>query len=353
MTPREKVEIALHGGYPGTIPFTIYEQKLEPCSLERELRNRGLCIVQRRVPVFNTIRPNVKVTQNVYFEDDKRFVRTYYDTPEGVLTTLEETNSFTSWVHEKMFKSADDYRKIRYLVQDETYQPCYEVFQKAQERAGDDVIFRAGLGLEPLQTFVSSLFMDMQQFCLEWMDSRDEILSIVKLIGEKRRLSNDLVAKSPALHANYGGNVTVSIIGKEAFTQYYVPYYDEAADLMHKHGKLIGVHFDGNNRLIAADIAKSKLDYIEAFTPPPDTDMTLLEARQAWPDKVLWLNYPSSWHLLSDAAIEEKMPTLFEGITSFDGIIMGITEDMPYDRHLYSCKAIMNGLDQLAKNKQN
>jgi len=28
------------------------------------------------------------------------------------------------------------------------------------------------------------------------------------------------------------------------------------------------------------------LDYIEAFTPAPDTDMTLAAARKAWPDKV-------------------------------------------------------------------
>lgn len=48
MTSREKVEITLHGGYTGTIPFSIYEQKLEPCLVERELRNRGLCIL------FNT-----------------------------------------------------------------------------------------------------------------------------------------------------------------------------------------------------------------------------------------------------------------------------------------------------------
>jgi hypothetical protein len=36
---------------------------------------------------------------------------------------------------------------------------------------------------------------------------------------------------------------------------------------------------------------------IEAFTRAPDTDMTLREALDAWPDKVLWINFPSSLHL--------------------------------------------------------
>ena len=52
-------------------------------------------------------------------------------------------------------------------------------------------------------------------------------------------------------------------------------------------------------------IAGTALDYIEAFTPAPDTDMTLAEARAAWPDKVLWINFPSSVHLKPNAEVEQ------------------------------------------------
>jgi hypothetical protein len=216
---------------------------------------------------------------------------------------------------------------------------------QAEKAAGGDIVFRAGFGLEPLQALISGVYLDMQDFCIEWMDNRDEILSLYEIIVEKRREIYPLVAESPVSHANYGGNVVAEIIGLETFEQYYVPHYNEAAEIMHRHGKLIGTHLDGNCKLIAEAVAAADLDYIEAFTPSPDTDMTLREAREAWQDKVLWLNYPSSLHLEPDEKIRSRTVEMLNSLDSIDGIIMGITEDIPEHRWRDSCCAIMDGLD--------
>jgi hypothetical protein len=154
------------------------------------------------------------------------------------------------------------------------------------------------------------------------------------------------------MHANYGGNVTPEIIGLENFEKYYVQHYNEAAEVMHKHGKLIGCHFDANCKLLSKAIAGTALDYIEAFTPAPDTDMTLAEARRAWPNKVLWLNFPSSVHLRPDAEVEKTTIDLLNQAGNIDGLIMGITEDIPPDRWQNSCRAIMNGLERHARENQ-
>ena len=122
----------------------------------------------------------------------------------------------------------------------------------------------------------------------------------------------------------------------------------EAAEVLHRGGKLIGSHHDGNCRLLAEDIAKTDLDYIEAFTPAPDSDMTLADARQAWPDKVLWLNFPSSVHLKPDADVAAAAVDLIDQAGSPDGLIIGITEDMPPRRWRDSCRAIMDGIEQHA-----
>ncbi|GAH68792.1 unnamed protein product, partial [marine sediment metagenome] len=116
-----------------------------------------------------------------------------------------------------------------------------------------------------------------------------------------------------------------------------------------EHGKLIGCHFDDETALIADAIGETDLNYIEAFTPAPDTDMSLADAREAWPDKVLWLNFPSSLHLKSNREVEEVTFELLAQVSSARGIIMGITEDMPEERRRDSCTAIMDGLDQHAK----
>ncbi|MHC4593275.1 MAG: hypothetical protein ACYS8L_11375 [Planctomycetota bacterium] len=155
MTPREAVEIALRGGHGPTVPFTVYENMIPQCRAERDMRNRGLCILKWSVPAYKVHRPNVKVTEQVYWEGERKFVRTVYETPAGTVSTLGEDADFTIWQHEKMFKSPDDYKAIRALIQDECYEENYKEFAKVESEFGGDGIFRTGFGLEPLQALMS------------------------------------------------------------------------------------------------------------------------------------------------------------------------------------------------------
>ena len=303
LTPRQRVEIALRGGHADRVPFTVYEGMIPQCQAEREMRNRGLCIVNRR-GVYAGDRPNVKCHQETWWEPDRQLTRMYFETPVGTLTTLSQAAPSTTWYHERMFKTPDDYKALLFYIKDEVYAPAYDDYAQAERNFGDDMICRTGFGLEPLQALISGIYMDTAHFCIEWMDRRDEILKLYDAIVEQQRRIYPLVAKSPALHANYGGNVVPEIIGLDTFEKYYLQHYHEAAEIMHQHGKLIGVHFDANCRLFAKAIAGTDLDYIEAFTPAPDTDMTLGEARAAWPNKTLWLNFSSSVHLQTDADVE-------------------------------------------------
>jgi len=349
VTPRQRVVRALKGGHADKVPFTMYENKVAPCAAEREMRNRGLCIVYRQVPAFKSRRPNVTSHQEIRSVDGREQVRTFVETPAGNLTRLTEPAGFTKWHREKLFKGPEDYPALLFYIQDEQYEPNYEAFATAQRDFGDDAICRASFGLEPLQELISGGLMDMQTFCMEWMDRRDEVLKLYEAIVQKRREVYPLVARSPAWIANYGGNVPPEIVSPQMFEEYYLPHYNEAAEVMHAHGKLIGCHFDANCRQLADGIARTKLDYIEAFTPAPSTDMTLAEARRAWPGKVLWINFPSVLHLKSDPEVEAATVALLEELDSIDGLIMSITEDIPPDRWRDSCRAIMDGLDRHAR----
>jgi hypothetical protein len=133
-------------------------------------------------------------------------------------------------------------------------------------------------------------------------------------------------------------------MGNQRFERYVVPLYNEAADVFHRHGKLLGAHLDGNSRLWAKAGAASGLDYVEAFTPAPDTDRTLAEALAAWPDQVLWINFPSSVHLASLEVIEQTTRDLVATAAPGNRFILGITEDMPEDRWQGNLLAISRSL---------
>ena len=105
ITPRQRVEIALRGGHGQKVPFTMYENKVPQCAAEREMRNRGMCIINRKTNVFKTHRPNVKVLQEVFYEDDKRMVRGIFRLYRSLTfkTTTASTWGMSSAVDQHVF----------------------------------------------------------------------------------------------------------------------------------------------------------------------------------------------------------------------------------------------------------
>jgi len=345
MTPKERVEAVLLSREADHVPFTVYECMIPQCECERHLRNEGLCIVNR-VSVFKTKAPDVK-TRSIPYKDEKdgkSKVKTIYETPCGNLSAIRVPAGFTTWREELIFKTPDDYKAIEFMIRNRRYTADYEPVIKQMKLAGDDIIFRAGIGYEPMQEIIH-VIMGVETFSLEWMDNRDEIMKLYNALVEDRRKVYPIVAESPVLHANYGGNVTPEIIGLERFKEYYVPHYNECAEIMHKHGKLLGTHLDANNKLIADAIGETELDYIEAFTPPPDCDLSVKKALEIWQKKKLWINFPSSVHLSSIEVIEDTMRNILKESGDGRRLIVGITEDVPEDRWQESFSAIVRVLN--------
>ena len=120
----------------------------------------------------------------------------------------------------------------------------------------------------------------------------------------------------------FGGNVSSEVIGPERFRSFILPHYDALAALLHERGKLLGVHFDADTKAFARDIAESRIDFIEAFTPSPDTDMSVTEARSFWKEKALWINFPSSVHLAGPDVVEETTRSILRDAGSGKGLLI-------------------------------
>ncbi len=330
-TPRKRVEAILRGETPDKTPLTMYETMAHQCTAERRLRNEGMCIVYRRVNVFRTHRPNVKTRRENVVIDGAPHVRTITETPVGTLTELARPAGFTSWRVEKPFKRPEDYKVLKFMAEDEHYEENYAAYARMDEYLGEDFILRAGVGPTPLHHIMVHC-MGVETFAIEWAERRDEILDLCETMAAKRREVYRLIANSPASHANYGGNEVPEMMGVERFAEYCVPLYNEAAEELHKGGVLLGTHLDGNNAAWAHVIAESALDYVEAFTPPPDCDLSVKDALRLWPDKFLWINFPSSVHLKPIEDIEQTTRELLREAAPGDRFIIGITEDIPDER---------------------
>ncbi|MCM8772197.1 MAG: uroporphyrinogen decarboxylase family protein [Candidatus Omnitrophica bacterium] len=334
MEPKERVERVLKREKVDKIPFTIYENKLPQCTIERILRNDGLCIV-KRVSVYKTVYPNISFKTITYCEEGIEYVKTIIETPLGELETTNrktsETGDFTTWKVSHIFKSPEDYKKIIFMIKDAKYLPCYEEFIKLEKECGNDVFLRGNIAPTPLHQIMVD-FMGLEKFSEEWIERRDEIEKLYNVMVEKLREIYPILAESPCFAFNFGGNETGDVMGRERFEKYVIPLYYEAGEILHKKGKVFGPHLDGNNKIWADLIAKAPIDYIEAFSPYPDTDMEFEEAYNLWKDKILWINFPSSLHLSSEEKIKETVEKFIKIAKKDLRLIIGITEDIPRDR---------------------
>jgi hypothetical protein len=222
--------------------------------------------------------------------------------------------------------------------------PQYDMAARVIEEHGDDFVIRDNLPLEPLQQLISSCYMDMTRFCFEWVDNQDEIMKLYDAFVEVNRKVYPIVANSPMGLANDGGNVIPEIIGRQVFENLYMPYYAEAAEILHGKGKLIGCHFDGKNAPIMDLIAKTDLDYIEAYDPQISPSIT--EALKVFAGKALWINWPSAWHLSNRKEAEIHTRELLREVKDYPRFLIGVTEDMPPERLQTILAGIMDGIDR-------
>lgn len=346
MTPRERVMTALRGGRPDKIPF-LSDIIPSAGTFERELRNRGMCLCKWRQSFLSHSR-NVDV-KSINFKNEKsnNAIKTIYTTPFGDLTEVKEIGAVTNWTREYLFKSPGDYRRLLYYIEDTIVEPEFEAALKEKVESDGDAVFLDFAGYSPLPEIIYK-YMGTETFCYEWADNRDEILKLYKAIEERNWKMLNIAAKGPFEVVLYGLNLVPQLIGTENFVKYFKPNYQECLDLLHKNGKLVGGHFDGNNATFMSLLSETEFDYISAYDP--SISPCVKEARKALPGKVLWLNFPCTWHLLPVKEIREKTIQLIEEAGQGDGFIIGITETVPPERLLANYKAILDGIDEYEEN---
>ena len=187
MTPGGRLEAIFRGQLVDRVPFALKGWRVPQCEAERQLRNRGMGVLDS-APVYAVSSPNVTTTHVEYADGGVHLRRTTVDTPKGPLTWVSrplgsERVERTSWTLEHPFKAPEDYVRLKAMVQDRRYAPCYEVFERARESVGGEAFFKTGAPGCALHTVLYT-FMGPQTFAVEWAERRDEILSLCAAMTE-------------------------------------------------------------------------------------------------------------------------------------------------------------------------
>ncbi|MEM2841011.1 MAG: hypothetical protein QXN62_05580 [Candidatus Bathyarchaeia archaeon] len=303
MTVRERLMTTLRGGVADRIPIAGFDRHLLQGEKEREARNRGLGLICHRPCYIESILDTEVLTKSGGPNTQVKI----YNTPVG---SVNEVLSYGAgygialfgrdWQgvvprrKEFLVKKPEDYKVLKYIVENLHYEPYYFAIEDQMKRLGEDGIVVATLPYEPMHRILIE-FVDWKRFYMDLVKNREAIEEIYEILKEKYiKELYPIAANSPAEVVMVGANIDSILVNPPLFEKYYISPYEECAEILHPKGKLLNVHMDGRLKALRDHIAKTRLNVIEAFTPPPMGDLPIDEALNIWKNKVLWINFPST-----------------------------------------------------------
>jgi hypothetical protein len=312
---------------PDRVPFLVWNNKLPGEPVNSQLLELETLIVNKSsVYTFSTPGVELEIEPLEPVGGMQRRRKTFH-TPAGPLTMTERIYTGSVWIEQMPFSGPEDYDPLEAFVGSKVFEPCHEKFLAADGMYDGQSIARPETIYTPFQELICK-YMSVEAFCIEWADRRDRLLKLCETIAEDRRKRLKLVADSPAHFVIIEGNVIGSVIGPERFEKYHIPHIEEACDLLRGKGKWAGAHLDAENELLAPLVAKTSLDLIESFTPPPDCSLTLNEARRLWPDKTIQINFPSSVHLAGPEQVRKTAGEIIKEAAPGGRFAVGVSEDI-------------------------
>jgi hypothetical protein len=332
MRMRDRVIEALTWGEPDYVPWIPKKGHTprDPKALERLLKlGMGLSYPTGAVKISH---PNVETESRTVGD----YTVTTSKTPVGEVSTKrrinlprEEGERGDTWVVERMIKGPDDYKVVKFIVEDEVCEPSYEGLEKRMEEVADHGVLQLGTGYTPFMQLVVH-YMGFKRVVVELRQRREMVEDLMEAIDRKLEESIGIIAKAPPRIVNVGDNIDGLLINPELFRRYCVPYYRKYAEILHSGGKIAQSHMDGRLKCLKDIMPDTGLDVIQAFTPPPMGDLSIRDARSAWGDRLaIWVNIPEVIFYRKSAGIDDFIHDLLRQASPGRGITFGITETVP------------------------
>ena len=359
MTRRGRIIAASLKKRADRLPFFHYWRHSQVGWAERECRNRGMGMCWYR-PCCVEKMHGVEVTDRQISSSGQTLFRRTFSTPVGAVSATERREpgvgqwhgqrswrDVTPWQTERLIKGPDDYRVVKYMVENTEYIPdCFPI-EQALDWLGDDGVVICALPHSPMQMLmIDWIGSEGGRFFYHHADYPDLVEDLYGALCRSRQPMYGIAAKSPAPVVMCGDNVDGFLVSPNLFQKYFMPVYAEQATTLHDRGKLMAVHMDGRVSSLKNLIAETPIDIVEALHPPPMGDLPVGEALAAWPDKAIWVGFPSATYALGPEATRDYALDLLSEIATGDRLVIEMsTENLVSNENLLVLTSVLEDAD--------
>lgn len=290
----------------------------------------------------------------VIVHEDFPVTTTEYRTPKGTLTYktmfTPEEGSLNPYEIEKIFKSADDYPAIEYLLENTVLVPYLSDYPQQVKEIGEDGVVTLGLNYSPMQEIMRGV-MGFEKFFFELNDHPARVEHLHELMKAIVWQKLKILVESPVDFVTACAN-WVDNIHTPVFSKYFIPWLREVAEFVHAKGKLTLVHTDGEMKRLIPMTLEAGVDIAEGWTPAPMTSVTTAELRKAWGDKVtIWGGVPAILFQpqYSDDEFDAYIKNLLKEVAPGYNFIVGMGDNVPPDGKIERVGRIVELIDKYGR----
>ncbi len=309
MTMKERMLAVVEGRPVDYSPFVTYNHNGAPNEEIWQALGREHMGVYRGTYIHKTLNDECKlISEDFKLPNGHEGIRKTIVTPKGTLFEehLKQYDLNTYAMAKHYVETKEDLEILLYYFKTSRCVPYHQYFYNNLEEVGDDGIVSVSVERTPFQQMwiLWATLIDLSYLILDCEDLVEACMSeISRLLFMQFDIMAEAVKVLPIPLVEFPENMTAPCIGAERFERYCIPYYQRLKELI--GDKPLGIHADGDIKALAPQIARSGLDFLESYSPPPDNDMPLAEAVKAFPNMAFYINFPSSVHLGSEEEIYE------------------------------------------------
>jgi hypothetical protein len=334
MTTRDDLITALNGGTPEQTPLSIYDWFFTHPRYEMADwiplfdQGLGLCV---HCSTADLVEHGVKDTVSYKIEGDWRYTIHRKETSAGTLQSVTMNSRsaprLIEWTHEYWIKEPADYKTRQWIIEHTEVVPQYNEFERMEEWAGHLGVTVIGAGRTPAMSIQVDCAGD-ERFALDVALGVDELFELFEAEKKLFLELNRVIAAGPGRFVKWNENLTISMLGPKRYAVLLMPVYREAVPILEAAGKRVMVHYDGELKAIADQIATAPFHIIQSLTEPPEGDMLLDECRAAWPDKALWSNINVGLYSLPPEALRQAVMAMRQRAGK-KALAFEVSEDVP------------------------
>ncbi len=326
---RDRMLALVQGRELDRVPFVMYDVMVAPGEALK-LLGPGRIGLLRWCPIFRVEHPNCRFETNEHYEGAIRWQQNVLHTPVG---SIEELQGFepaldSASIRKHYIQKPEDYEVLWFYLEDCTVLDNYDQFHRDAKELGEHGLPLAHVERTPWQQLWIQ-WVGLENLAYHVADFPDRVERTIELLRQRARRVFEIAYRSPAPFINLPDNITAPTIGQRRFRDTCVPLYNELADMLAEHDVPVFVHMDGDLKPLWDLIADSQVGGLDSFTPTPDCDTTVAQAIDMWPEKRLWVNFPSSVHLRPVDEVRATAESILADGAHTGRLQMQISEDVP------------------------